>query len=105
MVYVKINGQQYPATVYGKIQDMEYQGKSTKTIKLSMSYSDAASLFVSGCSWSIISDEEEFDNSDYNVAGPITDFRDGTLAIKMIKDPQMDVVDNTILNILFGEDI
>ena len=97
MEYIKINEAEYPATIYGKIKDSDWDGRSTKTITLSMSYADAINLFIDGSKWSIISEEvinengqdvitrQEFNNDDYNLAGPITDMRDGTLLIKMGK--------------------
>lgn len=68
-----------------------------------MSYDEAAHLFVDGIEWSIVVQEEtpvlddngvevdvqyrevEFDNSEYNLAGDITDHRDGTITVKMGK--------------------
>ena len=34
--------------------------------------------------------EQEWDNADYCVAGPITDHRDGTLTVKMGKYTQLE---------------
>lgn len=110
MEYVKIGETEYPATISGRMQDSEWGSRPSKTIKLSMSYADAEAIFRDGLEWSIISEYEdeqgqpvrdEFDNSDYSLAGNIIDYRDGTIAVKMGKSLE---VDNEILNILLGEE-
>lgn len=99
--YCKINGTEYPAiSFYGKLNDSEWDNRETKTITLEMTYAQAMSLFVDGCSWSIVDrwvDEvtqqemyAEYDNSDFSIPGPLTDNRDGTLAIKMGKETDLE---------------
>ena len=102
MTYVKISGTEYPAEINGKLGDREWDGRDSKAITLTMGYSEAAALFVNGVAWSIVQRENvptldengqptgetteqvsEFDNSDYSVAGSITDNRDGTVTCKM----------------------
>lgn len=102
MTYVKIGGTEYPAAINGKLADREWDGRDSKAITLTMGYSEAAALFVNGVAWSIVQRESvpaldengqptgetteqvsEFDNSDYSVAGSITDNRDGTVTCKM----------------------
>lgn len=102
MTYVKIGGTEYPAAINGKLADREWDGRDSKAITLTMGYSEAAALFVNGAAWSIVQRENvptldengqptgetteqvsEFDNSDYSVAGSITDNRDGTVTCKM----------------------
>ena len=102
MTYVKIGGTEYPAAINGKLADLEWDGRDSKAITLTMGYSEAAALFVNGIAWSIVQRESvpvldengqptgetteqvsEFDNSDYSVAGSITDNRDGTVTCKM----------------------
>lgn len=102
MTYVKIGGTEYPAAINGKLADREWDGRDSKAITLTMGYSEAAALFVNGVTWSIVQRESvpaldengqptgetteqvsEFDNSDYSVAGSITDNRDGTVTCKM----------------------
>ena len=90
MVQIKINEILYPATVSGKVSDSEWDGRASKFITLEMDYQTAVNLFVDGLAWSIVTtgDEdqtEEYDNSDYCVAGDITDHRDGTMTVKMGK--------------------
>lgn len=107
MIYVKINDILYPATISGKVADKDWDNRSSKAITLEIDYATAIELFVDGLAWSIVQQEEvpvyepdengnpiqtgteiqesEFDNSEYNIAGDITDHRDGTITAKMGK--------------------
>ena len=109
MTYVKINGTTYPAIINGKHIDREWNDRESKTITLEMPYADAIALFVNGLAWSILMDveqeqedgstitvQEEYDNSDYSMAGSITDNRDGTLAVKMGKPTQIETLESQI---------
>ena len=109
MTYVKINGTTYPAVINGKHIDREWNDREIKTITLEMAYADAIALFVDGLAWSILMDvekeqedgstitvQEEYDNSDYSIAGSITDNRDGTLAVKMGKPTKIEMLESKI---------
>ena len=109
MTYVKINGTTYPAVINGKNIDREWGDRESKTITLEMAYADAIALFVNDLAWSILMDveqeqedgsiitvQEEYDNSDYSMAGSITDNRDGTLAVKMGKPTQIETLESQI---------
>lgn len=109
MTYAKINGTTYPAVINGKHIDREWNDRESKTITLEMAYADAIALFVDGLAWSILMDveqvqedgsiitvQEEYDNSDYSMAGSITDNRDGTLAVKMGKPTQIETLESQI---------
>lgn len=100
MTYVKIGETLYPATISGRVADPDWDRRESKAITLEMDYETASSLFVDGLAWSIVQqgenelDEEgnvitpepvEYDNSDYCVAGDLTDHRDGTVTAKMGK--------------------
>lgn len=115
MTYVKINGTLYPATISGRVADKDWDNRASKAITLEMGYAEAAALFVDGVAWAIVEQHEvpvyqvaesgayvldengepiqtgteiqetEFDNSEYNLAGDITDHRDGTMTAKMGK--------------------
>lgn len=119
MTYVKINDATYPATINGKIADREWDGRESKTINLEMTHADADATFVDGLAWSIIEDtvkeveqtqedgsvvivevpaQEEYDNSDYSVAGDIIDHRNGTVTVKMGKATAQE-----LLAVLTGE--
>ena len=109
MTYVKINGTTYPAVINGKHIDREWNDRESKIITLEMTYADAIALFVNGLAWSILMDvekeqedgstitvQEEYDNSDYSMAGSITDNRDGTLAVKMGKPTKIEMLESQI---------
>ena len=109
MTYVKINGATYPAVINGKHIDREWNDRESKIITLEMAYTDAIGIFVDGLAWSILMDveqeqedgsivtvQEEYDNSDYSMAGSITDNRDGTLAVKMGKPTQIETLESQI---------
>ncbi len=91
--YVEVNGNRYEATITGKISDKDWDGRESKTIRTHMSYEEACSTFVDNTEWLIVqhqgvdedSQEEIFDNSEFCKAGAITDYRDGTVGIKMGK--------------------
>ena len=104
--YVEINGNQYPAIITGRLSDKEWDGRESKAIEVEMTYVDALNLFVDDVDWNIIQDieihrevedeegnmvmklvneQEIYDNSDYSIAGPITDHRNGKVTIKMGK--------------------
>ena len=103
MTFVKINETIYPATVSGKVADKDWDNRASKAITLEMDYTTAMTLFVDGLAWGIVMQNEvpvydeqgeqtgtdiqetEFDNSEYNLAGDITDHRDGTITVKMGK--------------------
>ena len=115
MIFVKINSTLYPATVSGRVADKEWDNRASKAITLEMDYATAIALFVDGLAWSIVQQNEvptyqvdengnpvldengnpiqtgteiqesEWDNSDYDVAGAITDHRNGTITAKMGK--------------------
>ena len=82
---IKINGTEYPASVSGKMHDLEWDGRQSKTIKLEMDYATAVETFADGAEWSIVDGETEYDNSEYSLSGDITDHRDGTISVKMGK--------------------
>ena len=107
MFYVKVNETLYPATINGRMQDGEWDNRESKAITLEMDYATAVNLFVDGLAWSIVQQNEvpvfeqdengesiqvgteiketEFDNSEYSIAGDITDHRDGRITVKMGK--------------------
>ena len=109
MTYIKINDTLYPAIINGNVKDRAWDDRESKTITLEMAYADAIALFVNGLAWYILMDveqvqedgsivtvQEEYDNSDYSMAGSITDNRDGTLSVKMGKPTQIETLESQI---------
>ena len=107
---VIIHEVEYPAEISGVLQNPKWDRRDTKAITLEMTHAQAVSLFVDGLAWGIkqvntypVFDEQgqptgetktetqTFDNSDYSVAGSITDNRDGTVTILMGKHTELEI--------------
>lgn len=107
-IYVRVNGTDYPAEITGRMIDKDWNRRPSKAIRVTMPYSTAVETFVDDVDWSIVQDvdveketgineetgepiletvteQEVWDNSEYNIAGDITDHRDGTVTVKMGK--------------------
>ena len=114
MIYFKANNTEYPASIAGKITDRDWCGRGSKAVTLEMTHAAAVQLFVDGLSWSIVQRDtvptydtdgnptgeteeqaQEWDNSDYCVAGGITDNRDGTITAKMGKKTEVELLRET----------
>ena len=121
--YIKVNNTEYPATVNGNLVDRNWNGRDTKTIYLTMSYDAVAALLPDNTPWSIVQREtqdvldeqgqptgetkevvNEYDNSEYSLAGDITDHRDGTVSIKMGKPTESELSAATV-TALVGQSI
>ena len=89
MVYLKINDTLYPASFRQRVQDTDWLGRGSMAITVSMSYEQAVGIFVNGLRWQHVQQTEDepiiTDYSEYEMAGPITDNRDGTITVKMGK--------------------
>lgn len=122
-IHIKVNNTEYPATVNGNLVDRNWNGRDTKTIYLTMSYDAVAALLPDNTPWSIVRrdmvdvlDEQgkptgetkevvnEYDNSEYSLAGDITDHRDGTVSIKMGKPTESELSEATV-TALVGQSI
>ena len=115
MIYVKVNGTLYPATIDGQMQDYTWDNRESKTITMQGTYDEIVGLFKDGALWSIVMKEtvqkrsedgslvldeagnpvteeqtSEWDNSEFSMSGPITDNRDGTVSIKMGKPTDLE---------------
>lgn len=115
MIYVKVNGTLYPATIDGQMQDYTWDNRESKTVTMQGTYDEIVGLFKDGTPWSIVMKEtvqkrnedgspvldeagnpvteeqtSEWDNSEFSMSGPITDNRDGTVSIKMGKPTDLE---------------
>lgn len=101
---------EYPAEISGVLQNPKWDRRDTKAITLEMTHETAVSLFVNGLAWGIKqvntypvfdnkgqptgetkTETQTFDNSDYSVAGSITDNRDGTVTVMMGKHTELEI--------------
>ncbi len=122
-IYIKVNNTEYPAAVNGVNNDRTWDGRDTKTITLTMTHAEVAALLPDNTPWSIVQREmqdvldeqgqptgetkevvNEYDNSEYSLAGEITDYRDGTVSIKMGKPTESELSAATV-TALVGQSI
>lgn len=122
-IYIKVNNTEYPAEISGNPKDREWGDRDTKTITLTMPHDQVAALLPDNTPWSIVQREmvdvldeqgqptgetkeaaNEYDNSEYSLAGDITDHRDGTVSIKMGKPTETESAKATV-TALAGEPV
>ena len=114
-IHIKVNNTEYPAAISGANNDRTWDGRDTKIITLTMTHAEAAALLPDNTPWSIVQrdtvpkyDEDgqptgetkevvnEYDNSEYSIAGDITDHRDGSVSIKMGKPTETENAKATV---------
>lgn len=122
-IYIKVNNTEYPATITGEHKDRTWNEREVKNIRLTMTTTEVAALLPDNTPWSIVMrdmvdvlDEQgqptgetkevvnEYDNSEYSIAGDITDHRDGTVSIKMGKPTESELSAATV-TALVGQSI
>ena len=101
MTYLKIKDTQIPAEFRGYTKDRDWNDRESTAITVAMTYEEAMNTFVDDLEWAIVYEDGEttevYDNSEFSVAGPVTDNRDGTVTVKMGK-----ITDAELLAILTG---
>lgn len=121
--FIKVGGQEYPATCIYNYKDRNWDMRETQTVHLTMPYAQAAALLPDNTPWSIVLHEtvnkldndgqptgeteevvNEWDNSAYSLSGAITDHRDGTVSIKMGKPTETESAKATV-TALAGEPV
>ena len=121
--YIKVNNTEYPAEINGNPKDRSWGDRDTKTITLTMTTTEVAALLSDNTPWSIVLREtvdkldndgnptgeteevvNEWDNSEYSLSGAITDYRDGTVSIKMGKPTETESAKATV-TALAGEPV
>lgn len=135
MIYVKINEVLYPATINGKMADKEWDNRESKAITLEMDYATADKTFVDGLPWSIVEQTEvpqyqidengnravdengnliqigtevqetEWDNSEFCIAGALTDNRNGTVTAKMGKPTEVEILRAQMANAITEDEL
>ena len=122
-IYIKVNNTEYPAAISGANNDRTWDGRDTKIITLTMTHAEVAALLPDNTPWSIVQREtvdvldeqgqptgetkevvNEYDNSEYSLAGQITDYRNGTVSIKMGKPTESELSEATV-TALVGQSI
>lgn len=113
MTYIEVAGVRYPAKISGRLRDPDWNNRKSKSITLEMTHEEAIATFTDGIAWNIVYQGEDYpddtsnmvtpepeiyDNSEYDVAGPVTDNRDGTVTVKMGV-----LTDTEALAIILGE--
>ena len=113
--FIKVNGQEYPATLIYNYKDLNWDMRETQTVHLTMPYAQAAALLPDNTPWSNVFRETkdklandgnptgqteevvtEEDMSAYSLAGEIVDHRDGTVSIKMGKPTEVETAKATV---------
>lgn len=121
--FIKVNGVEHPATLIYNYKDRNWDMRETQTVQLTMPYAQAAALLPSGTPWSNVFRETkdtldndgnptgqteevvtEEDMSAYSLAGQITDYRDGTVTVKMGKPTETELSAATV-TALVGQSI
>lgn len=93
MDVILINGQEISGRVRRRFACTNWDGREACELTMELSHAEAAALFVTNATWGYrrtVTDmtgttDIETDMSDYSVAGPITDLRDGRLRVLMGK--------------------
>lgn len=104
MQFVKVNDQQLEAVVQTRPGDSAWDGRESKAITFAATYEEAMNLFSDGVPWSVVytnpedGQEMERDLSEFALAGPVTDNRNGTVTVKMGK-----YLDTELLTLSLGE--
>ncbi len=100
MTKIKIGEMQYPAAFAGAVRDSKWGGRESVSIRLAMTAVQADVIFQDGLAWTLVeevtqedgtTETVEHDMSAYCVAGAITDYRDGTLNVKMGKKTALEI--------------
>lgn len=134
MIYIKICEKLYPAEVYGKTVDREWDNRESKRVKLKMEVAEVMGLFSDGLAWSIVEEgivdvfvtdengdtvydengnastkeetfRNEYDNSEYCVLGDIVVHSDGTCTVAMGKPTETEKMQAQLANAITEEEL
>ena len=94
MLNLKLNGNLYPADFAGKMNDIEWDRRESKTIIFApgLTVAQVEQLLGDDVAWSIYDDVEdiEYDNSEFRVLGDITLHPTGEISVKMGKPTDLE---------------
>lgn len=99
---IKVNDALLEGVIQSRPQDHAWDGRESKAVTFAGTYGEAISLFTNDAKWSVVHEatEEmeayEIDLSEFALAGPVTDNRDGTVTVKMGKYLQEEIIRMTI---------
>jgi len=91
---INIGGISIEGSIVTRLSDSAWGGRRSKAVTVEMSHADAAGYFTDNAPWSVTNSEPDenglqreiiTDMSEYAIAGPITDNRDGTVTVRMGK--------------------
>lgn len=116
--FIKVGGQEYPATLIYNYKDRNWDMRETQTLYLTMTHDEGAALLPDNTTWSVVFRETkdkldndgsptgqteevvtEEDMSSYSLAGEIVDYRDGTVSIKMGKPTEAETLRSQLAEI------
>lgn len=84
-------------SVYGGKMFFELEKRSYLDITVTgCTYETVQQYFVDGASFSVVEDGETFDKSEYNIAGDITDHRNGQFTVRMSAKNEREVAMDTL---------
>lgn len=84
---LRINDKEFPLlSARAATEYMKNYNRDVITLKMEVTFEDAATNFIDGATFTIIDDAEQpYEYKDHTMAGAITDNRDGTVTVKMGK--------------------
>lgn len=97
---IKVGDALLEGVIQSRPQDHAWDGRESKAITFVGTYDEAVALFRNDIQWSVVyageEGEAETDLSEFALAGPVTDNRDGTVTVKMGKYLQEEIIRMTI---------
>lgn len=86
MQRIKISDRELEVSIRTRYADPTWEGRACKAITCALPSREAVSLFSDGVTWGTVNREGGVEDlSEYALAGPVTDHRDGTVTVLMGK--------------------
>lgn len=103
---IRIKGQELPCNgMQIRGNDTAWGGRESRALTLSITYEEAMALFGESVPWAVVYEGEdeagipyakEYNMSEFSLAGPISDNRNGTVTIKMGKNLPVELLEMTL---------